>query len=259
MRKSRVVQKLEKEQPVLCTCVNAAMSPLIVELVGRIGFDTVWLDMEHRPIAWQDVSHLTAAARNADLDSLVRIRKGEGYTSFFRPFEDGAAGIMVPHVTSREEALYVVQNAKYAPLGRRGMENVMHDADCGLADTADYMQHANNETFIVIQIEDPEGVDAIDEIASVDGIDVLFIGPGDLTQQYGIIGQLDHPRMQKTVDAIAAAADRHGKAWGMPCSNTEQAARILGNGARFIAAPGDYSQLREGFIRTYNEFTALFV
>ena len=256
MRRSKVLEQLRAGKAAVSVNISLSTNPLAVEIAGRSGIDGIWIDSEHRPYTQREIAEMITAGRVADIDCFVRIRKGEGYTSFFRPLEDGAAGIMVPHVATRDEAEWVVRNAKFPPIGRRGMENVMPDADLGFVDTLDYVEHANRQTFVAIQIEDVEALDELDGIAAVEGIDILFIGPADLTFSMGIPLQLDHPRYREAVACIAAAAAKNGKWWGLPVPNGEAVTRYVEQGARFLNLGGDYGMLREGFRATRETFDA---
>ena len=126
MRKSKTLAKIRNGEWVLSTAVAVGGSR-IAELAGYVGFDCLWLDMEHKPCSQMDVFHMIQGARVTDTDCLVRIRK-QGYLDYFRALEDGAAGIMVPHVKSAEEAEWIVRNAKYAPVGRRGRDFASADS-----------------------------------------------------------------------------------------------------------------------------------
>lgn len=254
MRRSRILEKLRAGKPALITNISISESPFAMQLAGRAGIDGVWIDMEHRPFTQREVSRMIAAAMAADIDAMPRIRKGEGYTSFFRPLEDGAAGIMVPHVKTREEAEWVVRNAKYPPIGHRGVEVVMPDADFGDADPMEYLAHANRETFVAIQFEDAEALDDLDGIMSVEGFDVAFVGPGDLSLSLGVPLQFDSPKFRDALNAIIESATRHGKWWGMPCANMEVAAERVQRGARFIAMGSDYSILKNAYAGLRREF-----
>jgi len=256
MRRSRILAKLRKDEPVLLCKLDLAVSPFAVQLAGRVGLDGVWICMEHRPWSHEDVSHMIAGALLGDVDAVVRIRKGEGYTSFFRPLEDGAAGIMVPHITTGEEAAWVVRNAKYPPLGRRGTGNMLQDADQGYANSLAYLEHANRETFVAIQIEDAEALSSLDEIIATDGVDILFIGPADLSVSLGIPFQFDHPTYRKAEEQIAEAAKRHDKWWGRPVADAASARAYMARGARFFNMGGDYKFIKEGLEtarRTFDE------
>jgi len=254
MRRSKVLERLRAGKSALMTNPSMGHSPMAVGLAGKAGMDGVWLDMEHRPYTPREIAELCAAAHLIDVDPVVRIRKGEGYTSFFRPLEDGAAGIIVPHVAARDEAEWVARNAKYPPTGRRGLETVMLDADLGYADSLQYMAHANRETFVCIQIEDAEALDHLDAILSVPGIDLLFIGPADLTASLGIPFQFTHPTYDDAVSRIARAAAKFGKWWGLPVPDGAAARRWAARGARFFNIGSDYSLLKSGFARIRQEF-----
>ena len=258
MRKSKVLGKLRSGRAVLVVNSSVSSSPLVIELAGRASIECLWIDMEHRPFTQRDVAGMITAARLVDTDTVVRIRKGEGYTSFFRPLEDGATGIMVPHVKTGEEAQWVVRNAKYPPLGRRGTETVMPDADLSFTNPMDYINHANKETFVVIQIEDAEALDHLDDIAAVPGIDVLFIGPADLSLSLGIPFQFSDAEFLKAVERVKKAAEKHGTWWGTPASSVSAAAEYYGQGARFLAVGSDFQMLKTGFLTLQNEFDDVF-
>lgn len=258
MRNSKVLARLRADNPVLMTNISMGVNPMGVEMAGLLGYHAVWLDMEHRPFTWEDMEKLVMAARLGDMDAMVRIRKQEGYATFLRPLQEGASGMMIPHVRSPGEAERWVEFGKYAPVGRRGFENVMRDADMGLVDSAAHIEHANRETFLVLQIEDVEAVEAVDEIAAVPGFEILFAGPGDLSNGYSVIGQPRHAKVMRAIERIAAAAEKHGKWWGMPVAGVEEAARFQGMGGRFFNIGGDYGHIRAGLTKVRDEFAARF-
>jgi len=254
VRASQVLAKLRAGQPALLSSITLGPSALAVEIAGRAGLDGVWIDMEHRPMSQREVAEMIAAARIVDTDAMVRIRKGEGYTSFFRPLQDGAAGIMVPHVKTREEAEWVVRNAKYPPLGRRGTETAMCDADVSFSDPLTYMAHANRETFVVIQIEDAEALDHLDEIAAVPGVDVLFVGPADLSVSLGVPFQFSSPEYVAAIRRIGEAATRQGKWWGMVVGDVASAMPYLRQGARFLCVGGDFFWYKQACLALRRDF-----
>jgi len=254
MRRSKVLEKLRAGDPALVTNASLGPSPMAVELAGRCGVDGVWIDMEHRPFTQREVSAMVNGARLGDTDAVIRVRKGEGYTSFFRPLEDGAAGIIVPHVTTRDEAKWVVRNAKYPPLGRRGTETVMPDSDVSFSDPIEYIAHANRETFVAVQIEDAEALDKLDEILSVEGIDIAFIGPADLTLSMGVPFQFESDAFQDAVKRIAEAAAANGKWWGLPCRGVELTGRFYDMGARFFNIFSDFFLLKQAWLSLREEF-----
>jgi len=253
VKPSRVLAKLREGKPALVTSVTPVASPKFTELIGLLDIDAVWLDMEHQDYDYEQVFNMALACRATGIDAMVRIRKG-AYWSYSRAFEAGAAGIMVPHCMSGEEARQIVRASRFSPLGMRGLDGVEPSADYGLAPMADYMAHANRETFIVVQIEDAEAVEEVDAIAATPGIDILFVGPADLSQSYGIPLQFDHDLMRAAVTRVAEAAARHGKWWGLPAGNAEQGAVYYDMGARFLAAGGAILLLQQAYKQLRSDF-----
>jgi len=256
MRRSKVLEKLRNNEPVVGGSPTPYPSAKICELMGKAGYDFVWIDHEHQDFSDEDIWHMCLACRATDMDPMVRIRKGP-YYSYFRALESGANGIMVPHCMDKEEAEWVVRNAKFAPLGLRGLDGIEAAADHSLQPMKEYMQEANQETFIVVQIEDAEALDRVDEIASVEGVDVLFVGRGDLSQSLGIPMQLEDPRVLDAVTRVAEAAAKHGKHWGTTVGDADKAAMLLEQGARFLTWGAAVFLLACGYTAITREFDSL--
>lgn len=256
MRKSKTLKKIRNGEWALATAVAVGGSR-VAELAGYVGFDCLWLDMEHKPVSQNEIFHMIMGARASGIDCVVRVRK-QGYLDYFRALEDGAAGIMVPHVKSAEEAREIVRNAKYPPLGKRGMDFASADSRYMLDDgSQEAMDFANRETFVMIQIEDKEALDELDEIAAVPGIDAFFVGPADLSSSLGVFGESNSPVMQETIEKIAAAAKKNGKWWGLPVGSPELAQKYLDMGASFINYSSDLGAILREFERSYKEFSVL--
>ncbi len=247
MHKNRVLEKLRRGECV--SVVNLGFFPCssLVEAVGRIGFDCGWFDMEHRSFGLKEFDEMALACRATGMEAMVRVIKG-GYTSLMKPLQGGATGLMIPHCMSPEEARQIVSWAKYHPQGKRGFDNAGPDADYLMADLAEYMVHSNQETFLAVQIEDREAIEQIEDIAAVEGIDILFIGPADLSLSYGLPFQFEHPTIKKALKRVRDAADAQGKWWGMPFSSIEEGRRLVENGARFLAHGGDLLAVKDTFL-----------
>jgi 4-hydroxy-2-oxoheptanedioate aldolase len=256
MRTNRVLEKLRQNKAVLVTTVTPYASPKLTEMIGLLDYDCVWIDMEHQDYSYDQVFDMALGCRATGIEPMIRIRKGD-YWTYSRPFEAGATGIMVPHCRSGAEAEQIVHYARFAPLGMRGMDGVEANADYGLAAMAEYMAHTNRETFVCVQIEDREAVDDIDAIAAVEGIDILFVGPADLSQSYGIPLQTQAPVMQSAVARVAEAAAKHGKAWGLPVGSAEAGERYYEMGARFLACGAAIIILQQGWQRIRQDFDAI--
>ncbi|MBM3792682.1 MAG: aldolase [Acidobacteria bacterium] len=236
MRPSRVRRKLAANQPVLCTKMNT-LDPVIADMIGLIGFDCLWLCNEHTGIDWDRLGHLIRTAQVNDLDTMIRTDKG-AYPDFIRPLEAGATSLMVPHCMSGAEARAIGQATRFQPLGRRALDSGNVDGHYCLIPLAEYLQKANENTFIVVQIEDPEALDQIDEIVAAPGVDVVFVGPADLSHGLGVPGQFQDRRVQKAIEDVADACRKHGKHWGLPVS-PETAPKLMEMGARFLASGAD--------------------
>jgi 4-hydroxy-2-oxoheptanedioate aldolase len=198
MTNSRVLKKLR------------AGEPWLAEVVGRIGFDFIWFDLEHRWYGMQHLDAMSLASRATGIDLTVRITK-EGYHVPMQALEFGANGLMIPHIKSAAEARQWVERVRYPPLGKRGFDGVGADADWCLASPHSQLTHANKEVFLVLQIEDREAVDCAEEIAAVEVVDMLFVGPSDLGISLGVPFDFHHPLMQAANDRGAAASARHSK------------------------------------------------
>ncbi len=249
MRKSKTLAKLRSGKAVIGAAMNLGPSIIGCGLAGKLGADVLWIDMEHRWFSWQDAALMILACREGGADPMVRI-PDKNATSLYRCYELGATGIMLPHCRSREEAEFVVYNCKFPPIGRRGWENVGVDGDYGLVDSQEFIKHHNNETFVCLQIEDKEAVDIIDEITSVVGAELIFVGLGDLSLSYNKQGNFESQEIQSALRKIAKSCEKNGKWWGGPTEPTEDGIKkMLDLGARFLFPLVDYSTIVETWKR----------
>ena len=217
----------------------------MVDLIGLVGFDAVWIENEHSDFTSAQISQMILAARSRNMDALVRVTRC-GYTEIIKPLEAGASGVVVPHCTSGTDAAAIVRDAKFAPLGMRGAGGGV-DSDYGNHDYLEYAQHANAQTMVAVLIEDKQAVDNIDAIAATAGVDLLLLGPYDLSQSYGVFGQIESTPVLKAIDALADACARHGKHWGLPISDRAHAQKMLKRGARVLQLKNDQQVLQSGF------------
>lgn len=256
MIKSKALQKLRSGGFVRVAGIGRVADPWLAEVIGRLGFDVIWLDMEHRSWGYEVIDPLSLACRATGADLMVRVLK-TGYSTPMRCLEFGANGLMVPHVRSTEEAHQWIEWCRFPPLGKRGFDGASADADYMLAPPLEHMQHANRETFLALQIEDREAVECVEEIAALEGVDLLFVGPADLTISYGVPFQFDHPSVQHAIDRVASAANKAGKWWGTTSGSPEAAQRALDRGARMITCGSDHVFLVRGFQNAIQEFGEL--
>ena len=245
MRESRVLRKLRAGDFVRVVGINRVAEPWLAELAGQLEFDVVWFDLEHRSFGHEVIDRVSLACRASGIDLMVRILKS-GYFSPMRALEAGANGLMVPHCRTAEEARQWVEWTKFPPLGRRGFDNAGVDGDYALSDPVEFMSRSNAETFLALQIEDREAVDCVERIAAVPGVDVLFIGPADLTVSYGVPMQFDNARVQQAIDRVARAAADARKWWGTVTNTADAAQKALDRGARMVTCANDHFLLVHG-------------
>ncbi len=245
-RRSRILEKLRRGDCVILPHLWAVPHWKIVDMMGFASFDSVWIENEHSDFNNSELSQMILAARAHDMDSIVRTAP-TGYTSIIKILEAGATGIMVPHCKNAEDARLITRDARFAPIGLRGMGGSI-DTQYGMVELSEYMKHANQETLVIVMIEDKSAVEDVDEIAATEGIDVLFVGPGDLSQDYGIPGQIHHELINKAMEDTAEACNKHGKWWGTPAFDENQLVQLVNKGAKFIEYGSDQSVLMEGFL-----------
>jgi len=191
--------------------------PRAADIAAASGFDCLWLCMEHTANDWSDIERQIYAAKAWNVDVMVRVPRGS-YSDLIRPLELDASGVMVPHCMSLADAKEIVRRLRFHPLGRRPVDGGNADgAYCRIPFT-DYLAQANRERFIGIQIEDPEPLDDLDAICAVEGIDMIFFGPGDFSHAIGAPGRMDHPLVVETRRRVAECARKHGKIAAMPAS-----------------------------------------
>lgn len=255
MRPSRVKGKLNRGEPVLVTCLHF-IDPSVYEMTSQMGFDAIWMDLEHHAANQETAAGLMRAARVGVADILVRPAKGE-FMRMGRLLEAGAHGIMYPRCDDAAEAREVVRWAKFAPLGTRGFDGAGADNAYGSAPMPEYAAAANEETFLVIQLEEQSAVDRAEEIAAVPGVDVLMFGPADFTVLGGFPGQFEHPRVQAAVQKVAAAARNQGKHWGTPAFSVEHARQLMDLGARIHFHMADIVLVRRGLQQIQDQFAPL--
>ena len=255
MNDSKVKKKFAAGEPVLVAKANFH-SPEVVEMLGFLGYDCVWLCNEHLYHDDALVDHLIRAARAQGVDTLLR-RNISGYERALIPLESGANGLMIPRVRSVEYAKRVVEYVKFPPIGRRGIDGVNADADFGFIELEDYLVKANERTYVVIQVEDPEAVEIADELAAIDGVDVLFVGPADLSLGYDVPGQSRHTKVERAIDVVAEACAKHGKVAGTPAIDAEDTRKLLERGYGLFATSADYRFVRKGLLESRAEFSEL--
>ncbi len=250
MRSSKTLAKLREGKPVRI-CALGHFIPPYIRLAAASGFDCIWLDLEHRAFDPREVQSLLAFFHLFDVDCMLRPATIEK-TPLYRYLEDGASGLMIPHVSTPERAEEIVRSVRFPPEGDRGLDGAGLDSDFIFQGGEPYPPAANRETFLVVQIETPEAIDNVEAIAAIPGVDGLFVGPGDLglrLRQLAAAATLDD-----AIEHVAAAASKHGKAWGSPVATSEQLRSRREQGAQLLARGGDFMALKEALERWAADF-----
>ena len=209
MRKSRILETMRAGRVARSMKLNL-FDPKILEIAGMCGFDSVWLDMEHVPTDWRTIEDGIRAAKMYDTDVVVRVAKGS-YSDYVKPLEADAAGIIVPHLMSLEEAKWIARTTKFHPVGMRPIDGGNADGAYCRVDFLDYIKQANENRIVCVQIEDVEPLGEIEEIAQVEGIDMILFGPGDFSQSLGTPGVFDNPEIDKARRTVAEVCIKYGK------------------------------------------------
>ena len=231
IRPNRVKQKLAAGENVYV--ISGLGSPDEIDQFGTMGFDGVWLEAEHGSVDFADIPDLTRACDIWGMTSILRVNRNV-QAIIYRGLDRGVQGIVVPHVNTREEAENVVQGGKFAPIGQRGL--YVSRQGYGVPN---YFEVANEQILLMVLIEDIVAVRNLDEILKVDHIDIFFVAPSDLAASMGLIGQLDHPQVQKTIDDALARIQQGGRVAGTLARN-DNIARYAAAGVRVFltgAAP----------------------
>ncbi len=230
-------------------------SPLTAEIVGMAGFDWVLIDLEHGAGSESTLMHLLQALEHTPAAPVVRVESFESQR-IHRVLDMGATGVMCPRIANSEGAAKFAHGLHYPPAGGRGVAKMVRATGFG-KNFADYYENAGDTVLGVAQIETVEILDHLDAVAHTAGIDVLFIGPADLSMALGIFGQFDHPLFTDALQATVRAANAAGKAVGILFFNTEDYEKYHRLGIRFLACGSDATFVAEGARQLSSRMNAL--
>lgn len=211
----------------------------LVDFLGSLGFDGVWLEAEHGTVTWDQMDDLARASDLWGMASVLRVYSDEPWV-ITRALDRGVNSIVIPHVNTREQAAGIVQSAKFGPLGRRGIFPSRRAFG-----VPDYFERANDETLVIVLIEEMRAVENLAEILAVDHIDVFFVAAGDLSQSMGYVMQMDHPEVLAVVDRAIRQITAAGRVAGALALNDAMLARNYQSGARLFLTVYD-NWLRAG-------------
>jgi 2-keto-3-deoxy-L-rhamnonate aldolase RhmA len=221
-------------------------SPGMASILANAGCKFVLYDMEHTGLGYETLKWLFASCRGLPIEPMVRVPRGE-YTWLARALDLGARGVMIPMVESAAQARSIVEACRYPPVGRRGAAFGFAQCDYLGGDVGQKIAEANARTMVIAQIETERGLEQVEAIAAVDGVDVLWVGHFDLSNFMGIPGQFGDPRFDAAMRRVAEVCRRHGKAAGFMATDSAWIERVRDMGYTMIAGGTDSGLLQQAF------------
>jgi 2-keto-3-deoxy-L-rhamnonate aldolase RhmA len=243
VKTNHVKRALREGRPTAGAWLNLC-SPISAEIMSRAGFDWLLVDMEHGHGDYQTLLAQLQAIEGSPVIPVVRVEWNDPAV-IKRVLDIGAYGVMIPWIAGRPDAEAAVRASKYPPAGLRGIAGGHRAGGYG-RHAAEYWKRANDEILVVIQVETTTAVAAIDEIVKVPGIDVLFIGPGDLSTALGHMGDMGHPDVQAAMEKVETAAKAHGIALGNITRSWDQARELYKRGYQFLTLGADTALVVQG-------------
>ncbi|MEW6670506.1 MAG: aldolase/citrate lyase family protein [Thermodesulfobacteriota bacterium] len=231
MKINKMKAKLYAGEPAFGVSVMIP-SPQIVEMVAGLGFDWVLIDCEHGTISLETVEILAMAAEASGITAIARPRTNDP-DDILKVMDRGVMGIQVPHINSAADARRAVESVKFHPIGKRGLAAGTRPSGYGFGEPMDqFVLASNRETLVCVQLEDAEAVENVDDILQVDGVDVFFVGPSDLSQSMGYPGNPKAAPVREAIDTLFGKIAASGKIAGTPAGIADIKA-VLDRGIRY--------------------------
>jgi 2-keto-3-deoxy-L-rhamnonate aldolase RhmA len=242
----RQPNRLKRDLAAGKVCIGTTIttnSPVTAELFSHIGFDWLWFEMEHTTLGLESVLTMLQTTNGADVSTVVRVPWNDK-TMIKRVLDAGPDGVLIPLITSRDEAEYAVRAMKYPPLGERG--GGLSRAQCYGLHMDEYMKTANDEVMTMLMIEHIQAVENIDNILQVKGVDSIMVGALDLSGTMGLLGQTAHPEVEGAIQKVLAAARRARVPCGIITLSPDQANQRIREGFTNIILGIDVLYLLSG-------------
>lgn len=236
---------LSGDRLVLCLALLNARTPDVPAIAAACGYDAVYVDLEHTSCSLETAQMLCVAALGAGIPALVRVPSHDP-SVIARVLDGGAVGVIVPHVNSSQEAQAIVDAARFPPVGHRSIAGPNAVSGYAPRPATELTADLERRTVVAVMIETPDAVATCDQIAAVNGVDMILLGPSDLTAEMGIHGQYENEHFHRAVDSVAAACRAHGVALGVAgIKSVDLLKRFAGLGLRFISAGTDVGMMTE--------------
>jgi 2-keto-3-deoxy-L-rhamnonate aldolase RhmA len=240
MIKSNPVKALWKDgKPAFGTWVTLCPNPRVIKIFASVGFDFVIIEMEHTDFNMQTVANLVLVARETGMAPIVRTPGTIKPHDLTRPLDAGAMGLLLPCIDTADQLREIVKVTKYYPLGARPMNLKGPHTDYTIGDPGEVSTHVNENTILVAMIETQIGIDNLDDICSVEGLDAIMVGPDDLSQDLGVPGQMGHEKLTAAIDRIFEICAAKGVTYGISCHSAEMAQKWYDRGCRWLPYSND--------------------
>jgi 2-keto-3-deoxy-L-rhamnonate aldolase RhmA len=242
--RNTVREKLARDELVLSMTARLVRSVEIATIARTAGFDSLYVDLEHNSFSFDTTGQICMAAMAQGIVPFVRVPNTSPDT-ISRVLDGGALGVIAPHVQSAREAAAIVRAARFPPLGDRSFAGALPHLGFRTFPATEMLSALNEATMVIVMIESVDALATVEEIAAVDGVDMLFIGSNDLCASLGITGQLEHPAIRAAYVRCVDAARRHGKHVGVGGLATQPklAAEVVALGARYVSTGTDLAFL----------------
>lgn len=251
MVKNQLKEKLKRGETAIGTFMISG-SPDLTEILALAGFDFIIVDNEHGPSGAETTMHMIRAAEARGITPIVRIPDHQE-SSVLHYLDIGAHGLQIPGVHNAAEARELAEYAKYDPQGSRGIA-FSRSSDYGICDIASYFDRANEETMMIVHCEDKESLDHIEEICQVPEVDVVFLGPFDMSQSLGIKGQIDSPLIEQAAQKVLDTCRKYGKIAGIYCGSGEIARKRSRQGFQYCPIGMDVTLFADKCLQEVKNF-----
>jgi len=255
--KNTMKQALKEGKVVFGPMISEIRSPGLAVMFARSGFDFFFLDLEHSSFDLQTVSDYVTAARSVGIPIIVRPPTREAHEALSRPLDIGASGLLIPQIQTRQDVLNIVQWTRYQPIGERGMALERQHTNFDGGNAVETMARLNEEVLIAIQIEHIDAINNIDEILSVPGIDVAFVGPSDLSASLGKPGKADDPVVEQAIQKVIDTCKKYNVISGIHCGNVDMAKKWIGRGMTMIGYGTDIKLIQQICKQSVKDLKAL--
>ena len=246
-----VKKTLKSGGVVLGTMLTHLVQPTVAVLMKNAGWDYVFLDAEHGSFTPPSLVDFNIAARGVNLPTIVRVPSSSEAQRLYQTLDQGATGLLCPQTESKAQVEFIIHSTKYFPMGQRGMSLRNVHTSWGKYKGAELTPKLNQETMIVLQIESKKGVDNIEAMLDVPGVDAVFIGPNDMSQTLGIPGDIGHPEVAKHVDRVLEICQKKNIPCGVHTYDIDTAKKWIGRGCRFMCLGGDTAWLMDSCQAAY--------